>query len=193
MSATQRNRHLMLLFGIGLSVWPGCRRDEQAAPPQRSSPTRKSNTPAATSEPVQLAAPATSAVAPVVPTGDEFAPPFSVSLTGPDKVQAGTQIDLQLVINRRREPAASASVVMILPAGAKLLTGLQKDMAVALATRETVRRWRIQLDQVPRSDLLVTVIVRGAGYGFSARPRYQFGRSRPTLVMPATAPPARRD
>ena len=110
--------------------------------------------------------------------------PFVVTLTGPDAVQAGQQIDLKLVIKRASAVDAPAHIALTLPKGAALLSGEADESAVRLDAAETARTWRLRLDSVPTEDLLVTVAIKAEGFGFNGKAFYRFGRPAPKLPDP---------
>jgi hypothetical protein len=105
-------------------------------------------------------------------------PPVIVKLLGPERVQPGETITLEMHVEaiRTSEPLTFRFQV---PPGAHLLEGSTEEMLSA-APRIT-RTLRLRVDQVPPEDLSVDVVQQGPGWGVRATASYRFGRPEPML------------
>jgi hypothetical protein len=105
-------------------------------------------------------------------------PPVVVKILGPERVQPGETITLELRIEalQTSEPLALRLQV---PSGAQLLEGSTEE--TLSAAPQITRLLRLRVEQVPPEDLSVEVIQRGSGWGVRATASYRFGRPEPTL------------
>jgi hypothetical protein len=107
-----------------------------------------------------------------------------VKVRGPESVQPGSKIELTVTIERRLVDNNPLKLAIQLPQGASLLEGVADEQIVDGRSPTLTRKISISIGAVPASDVLVSVDVRGAGYGVHATDSYRFGRPEPKLPQP---------
>ena len=115
--------------------------------------------------------------------------PVLLTLSGPKAPKAGEQVEVSIVVERTAAAFNPLELRVVLPQSVKLVSGaLQQNLDDKTSTR-WVRVIKVQIGEVPSEDILVTVDVRGDGFGAHASSAYRFGRPEPRLPEPVTDTP----
>jgi len=112
-------------------------------------------------------------------------PPFVARLVGPDRVEPGAAVTVELSIDRTKE-AGPIGVAVVVPPGTRLESGRVQE-TVAPGHEPIRRSFVLRLGRgIPPQDLTITTTSRSDGGGAQAVTRYRFGRPEPRLTDPPT-------
>lgn len=115
--------------------------------------------------------------------------PLRLTLSGPKAPKAGEQIEVSIVVERTAAAFNPLELRVALPRSAKLVDGELLQTIDDKASTKWARVIKVQIDEVPAEDIVVTVDVRGDGFGAHASSAYRFGRPEPRLPDPPTDTP----
>jgi hypothetical protein len=123
------------------------------------------------------------------PPAAQFGPhhsPVTLKLLGPERVQAGQDIEVTAEVEQLVGWHAQVSLSLELPEGARLLSGETSEL-LPNGNGKLVRRFVVHLDRVPESDILAVASTQGASFGARAKSSYRFGRPEPRFTEPERA------
>ena len=138
------------------------------------------------------AEPGSPAIATEAPAAPAFAgtteAPLTATLHGPPSVAAGESIIIRLDVERRIVNGNPIDVHLSVPDGCVLESGVSNERVIDARSPRIVREYKLVVNHVPQSDLVVTADSAGSNYGVHASAAYRFGRPEPKLRQPNLPP-----
>jgi hypothetical protein len=98
-------------------------------------------------------------------------------------------LTIQLEIGRHSPNDVPMTVKVNVPGGVRLVGGQATEVIVDDRNEVVSRVLTLQVDEVPSTDVVVTVDASTAGAGAHATAAYRFGRPEPTLQPPLRGNP----
>lgn len=115
-------------------------------------------------------------------------PPVYLEVAGPEVVQPSSTIDVFVRIVRAAATAAPMNLCVRLPAGVSLIEGKPCEAIVDEAVGTVERRYRLNLNGMPREDINFELLQGTGPLVTRAEGAYRFGRPAPQLPSMKTNP-----
>jgi hypothetical protein len=94
--------------------------------------------------------------------------------------RSGEALVLEGIVTQRVPSQATVRVKLALPSGVQLVEGSSDQrLPPTFAPRTDAVRFVIRPTEIPDEDVILTVDLRGDGFGYHAEHRYRFGRKEP--------------
>jgi hypothetical protein len=147
-----------------LAVWLGACHDAAAPEPSNAAAPHAS-------------APRTAAVTQTPELGPHRSP-VTVALHGPERVDAGQDIELLAEVEQLAGSKSQVSLDLKLPDGVRLVSGQTSELLPS-GNGKLVRRFVVHVDHVPTTDIEAVASTQSTSFGARAQSAYRFGRPEP--------------